>query len=1279
MALKIQIVNASGHTAYLNFGGNTGSLQGSYQGSPLGAATKVQVASGFTQTGLSINQFVSGKFLISLDKPLSSSEPQFQSGSGGDSATRFDKVELTEDGTPSASANLSSTDFFGLALGIQTYDSSGKLKAFSGWNIDTTIAFEKLAAFSGNNASAVVTGAAGDPVSGVGNVLRVIAPSTVPPAVINSYPSFAAYIANIQARAVVTNVVGHYNGVGNPQGAGQQAQSYNYSMTIDSSGAMVLTGTNSLAPSTQHTIRVAGADLSAALYSTNPAYTVDGNATSPYTDPNTGVKQPYAIGNNDVFATAIRDALSGFDFGFVGSTAIDPLTGVALGSEASDKWYLPSPTRFQNAFGYAQSNPQFYNQYAAVIASNSGSYGFPFTDLIGHPLVNIGPDQADTLSIFIGPDSADRLFNSTYYNTSYASAVPAGYQAYTQYMTAGWKQGLNPSPYFQTSYYLQNNPDVAAAGVNPLVHFEQSGDHEGRKPNPYFDPNYYIQQNPSAGNPAVDPLTDYLTTGWTKGYNPSSLFNDAAYLAANPDVKAAGIDPLLHYLASGQSEGRSAIPVVSLPGVDAAYYIATYNLPAGTNASNDYYTTGWTKGYNPSAAFDGNAYLTANPDVKAAGLNPLSHYLQFGRTEGRAAIPVGLASGVDATYYNATYNLPAGTSASGDYYGTGWRSGRNPNAFFDTKYYLQHNPDVKAVGIDPVAHFLSSGWKEGREPSLVFSDAKYLAAYPDVKNAGVDPLLHYLTYGANEGRMTFLTGGTQAADVLVDPAYYDPQLGATLIPTGEAASQQAAWSYDTTGWQNGLNPDQLFDTNYYLTNNPDVRAAGVNPLKHYEQFGFKEGRDPSASFSTSKYLAAYADARTAAASGLDPLTFYTTTGKNGGEVPQPVQSLSTNVLKFFNQPGGSLADSKIYVTIFGQTYQQNSSVPDPNSFVWVDAAGQNHLISYADVSAPNHLTKNGINYANMSFTLQDASQLPMPQLAGGRIYISYNQPLYVIINPDSTKANPSSTVQSNPAYDERWDYYEFAYYPAGGVAFGGDVNQTDQFSIPITSRLQQAAGSYDTTRGSLSFSSQQLVSDFIAETPTAFHDSILNAADGSFLRIISPLQQTPASLQHYFDGVINEFWTKYTATAFVRAKDAIGDPRIDGHVDTTTDKFVFSVTKDDGTIKNFETARPTTDQVFAANGVLAPLGGDPDQSAFLRDLGAALNRGVAATPDDWLNVSAYYPASIAHNYYAEFWHKHSIDGKAYGMSYDDVNNQSSVQILPNNGKLIDQLTLTLGS
>lgn len=178
---------------------------------------------------------------------------------------------------------------------------------------------------------------------------------------------------------------------------------------------------------------------------------------------------------------------------------------------------------------------------------------------------------------------------------------------------------------------------------------------------------------------------------------------------------------------------------------------------AGLDAYTHYVTGGWTEGRDPSARFDTTLYLLRNPDVAQAGVNPLLHYLTAGQAEGRAAYaavgPV-ITGGFDAEYYllsNPDVGQ-AGIGAAQHWASGGWREGRNPNALFDTAYYLAKNPDVAAAGIDPLAHYDQAGWREGRDPSAAFHTAAYLAANPDVAAAGIDPLQHYLQSGIYEGR-----------------------------------------------------------------------------------------------------------------------------------------------------------------------------------------------------------------------------------------------------------------------------------------------------------------------------------------------------------------------------------------------------------------------------------------------------------------------------------------------------------------------------------------------
>ncbi|MDQ1902450.1 glycoside hydrolase family 99-like domain-containing protein [Paracoccus sp. WLY502] len=71
--------------------------------------------------------------------------------------------------------------------------------------------------------------------------------------------------------------------------------------------------------------------------------------------------------------------------------------------------------------------------------------------------------------------------------------------------------------------------------------------------------------------------------------------------------------------------------------------------------------------------FDQDFYLSHNPDVCEAKVNPLVHYLR-----------------------------------------TGWQEGRDPNEQFSTAYYLFSNPDVLVTQRNPLVHYIKHGKAEGR-------------------------------------------------------------------------------------------------------------------------------------------------------------------------------------------------------------------------------------------------------------------------------------------------------------------------------------------------------------------------------------------------------------------------------------------------------------------------------------------------------------------------------------------------------------------------------------
>lgn len=74
---------------------------------------------------------------------------------------------------------------------------------------------------------------------------------------------------------------------------------------------------------------------------------------------------------------------------------------------------------------------------------------------------------------------------------------------------------------------------------------------------------------------------------------------------------------------------------------DAKYYKETYpDLSETVDLVGHYIRHGWREGRNPAEWFSVRDYLTAYPDVAAAGIDPFAHYLRCGRIEGREAFPV---------------------------------------------------------------------------------------------------------------------------------------------------------------------------------------------------------------------------------------------------------------------------------------------------------------------------------------------------------------------------------------------------------------------------------------------------------------------------------------------------------------------------------------------------------------------------------------------------------------------------------------------------------------
>ena len=221
------------------------------------------------------------------------------------------------------------------------------------------------------------------------------------------------------------------------------------------------------------------------------------------------------------------------------------------------------------------------------------------------------------------------LFCTNWYLAENPDVAAAGINPLEHYLAHGAQEGRDPHPLFQSAWYLAQNPEIA--GLNPLEHYRKWGCRHGCSPHPLFDAVWYAEQNGAVPEAAADPLRHYIDVGAREGRDPHPLFNSKWYLEQVTNRETARRNPLLHYLTEGAKAHLSPQPLF-----DPNYYADNWgeSLP-GVDLFAHYLTVGWRRRCKPCYAFDPDYYVKAYPDVAEKGLEPLTHFVLYGRTEGR--------------------------------------------------------------------------------------------------------------------------------------------------------------------------------------------------------------------------------------------------------------------------------------------------------------------------------------------------------------------------------------------------------------------------------------------------------------------------------------------------------------------------------------------------------------------------------------------------------------------------------------------------------------------
>ena len=270
---------------------------------------------------------------------------------------------------------------------------------------------------------------------------------------------------------------------------------------------------------------------------------------------------------------------------------------------------------------------------------------------------------------------------------------------------------------------------------------------------------------------------------------------------------------------------------------------------------------------------------------------------------------------------------------------------------------------------------------------------------------------------------------------------------------------------------------------------------------------------------------------------------------------------------------------------------------------------------YQFVNMTNKFTDAQISWAfgdKGTFTsFANAKSAPAKMGGGGRIYFKIEAP--------SSGGKPEV-------------YKDFIEYTHNGKGWFGNTTQVDEFVFPITIELFETDGK--SQKVGITESRTALFQAFRANAPKEFQSCVIGMQ-----RIVSPHKadfQKGKANGNYFDKYVDEVWAMYATEK--QTPGGWTGKVVDG-------KLIFTKP---GQKDYVLTKKPSTSDILLGQNELG-------KSA---DWCSAFNRHVAADPGDWKKVSAYYQAE-PYNFYAKFFHDHSLRGLSYGFCYDDFNQQAS--------------------
>lgn len=275
----------------------------------------------------------------------------------------------------------------------------------------------------------------------------------------------------------------------------------------------------------------------------------------------------------------------------------------------------------------------------------------------------------------------------------------------------------------------------------------------------------------------------------------------------------------------------------------------------------------------------------------------------------------------------------------------------------------------------------------------------------------------------------------------------------------------------------------------------------------------------------------------------------------------------------------------------------------------------------------------------------ETRKITIPQIAGGRIWITMNSKLTFLLNPGPALVEPSVLNPSDPNAGVNFGFCEFTLNDAQLYANISYVDFVPR--VPIAISLQQASGDIQRVAGMAPDGLDRMAESMRqqAQKDGQPWDKLIVNNGGKNLRILNATHGSAVggSFDGYFEPYVEKVWEKYASNARIKVNTQAGPGVLNG-----------KVTGGEMDIGGEKFQKPSTADILGCNSGPFTTGASPTRNAIIPRLAAAFVRSTLLEVDHHPSQPQTFYNHPITNHYARLVHEHNLDRKGYAFAYDDV-------------------------